>query len=349
MAIVSVPPFYLIPPYSGSNPTTAANLALTASGTQAATICAAPKTGAIRRIGLRIGTAATPTDTDVRMETVSARFPTGTLFGANTNGTLASGSITANAMNMVTLTADANVTAGDLFAIVFVPSGSPSFNATTLSGIPGGQFPYPAVYNGSAWTASGASCIAAVEYSDGTYATMPMVFPIDALNTHTFNSGSTPDEIGARFQLPVSMRVSGYWFAVDLDNDLDVVLYDSDGVTPLLTSAVTTAARQATSATTPYVRRFATTATLTAATYYYFAIKPGASNISIYSWDVPSAAAMDQMPGGQDWHYVSAKDPSGTGSWTAITTRYPVMGLLIDGIEQGAAAAASTPFFIVND
>lgn len=338
MAIVTVPAFEYPARVSsgGQTPVTLATQAL-ASTNKYAVIFRASKTGPIHKVGFRLGTVTAATDTDVRLESVSAQFPTGVLFGTTTNGTLASGSFAANAMNMVTLTADASVTAGDLIALVVVPSGSPNYQvshlATSFAGI---QSPYVAIDTTGSYVANAAGPIAAIEYADGSYAQLQSVWPITTLNTHTLNSGSTPDEIGARFKIPIGVRICGGWSAIDLDNNADIVLYDSDGVTPLATLAVTNAGRRQTTGNSPLYWSFPTPATLLASTYYYLSVKPGASNISLYSWDMLSAAALDQLPGGQDWHYVSAKDPSGTGSWTAITTRYPIMGLLVDGINVPA-------------
>lgn len=317
---------------SSGTPVALGTIALSASGFKGAMIFRAPKTGSIHKVGVRLATVTTPTDTDFRLETVSAQFPTGTLFGTTTNGTILSASLAANAMNMATLTADASVTAGDLLALVVTPSGSPNIQVSVLASTFGNyQLPYLALNNGS-WATNNGVPLCAIEYSDGSYAVLQSVYPVTTLNTHTYNSGSTPDEIGARFRIPVGCRVVGGWLGVDLDNSADFVLYDSDGVTPLTTLSVTNDGRKSTSGAAPYYFNFPASPTLLANTYYYFSVKPGASSVSIYSWDVLSAAAMDQMPGGQDWHYVSAKDPSGTGSWTPILTRYPVMGLLVSGI-----------------
>jgi len=345
MAIVTIPKLLypeatLFSNLGSALPTSLSTIALDASGEKAALVFRASKTGSIRKIGFFFNVLTTPTDTDFRVETVSAGYPTGTLYGANTNGSIASGSLSAATMNMATLTSDAAVTVNDLVAIVCAPSGSPNVTLRQMQTGPRNQLPYGASYLSAAWATLTSAPVAAVEYSDGSYALIPGVLPASAAgNTHTFNSSSTPDEVGAKFRVPVTMRVAGGWLVIDIDNDCQVVLYGSDGVTALATSTTLTSdGRASANGTGPYCFQFPSSVTISANTYYYLAVKPGASSISLYSWDVLSAAALDQMPGGQDWHYVSAKDPSGTGSWTAVTTRYPLMGLLIDGIDDGAAA-----------
>lgn len=346
MAIVTVPQFEWPPALALDNntPVFLNSFAVNASGYKVAAILRAPKSGTIRKIGSRWATLTTPTDTDYRVETVSGRFPTGTLYGTNTNGTIASGSLVANAMNMATLTANAAVTANDLIALVAAPSGSPNMSASQMAGVRI-QLPYQVSYNGSWAVINSGYPLWAIEYSDGSYYTTRGMFPVSGLNTHAFSSGSTPDEIGAKFKFPVAVRIVGGWVAVDLDNSASVVLYDSDGVTPLASSSsLTSDGRMFTTGCSPLYFSFPSSVTLQANTYYREVLQPGASNIAIYSWDTLSAEAMDQMPGGQDWHYTSAKDPSGVGSWTDLTTRSPIMGLLIDGIDVPAVVPMSRVF-----
>lgn len=349
MSITAVPTFEYPRPFNGINatPATVSVVGLTGAGYKYGVVLRAPKAGNIHKIGFCFGALATPQDTDFRVETVSAQFPSGTLWATNTNVVIPSGSLTAASLNMATLTADATVALNDLIGLVIAPAGTPAMNVVTMwSGY--NMLPY-AVFNNGAWAQSLSSPVIAIEYSDGSYALTPHVVPFNAVNTHTYNSGSTPDEIGAKFRIPVSMRAMGFWLGVDLDNTCDVVIYDSDGASVLATATLTNAGRSITTGSLPLFGYFASPATLQANTYYYLSVKPGASNVSLYSWDMLSAAALDQLPGGQDWHYVTAKDPSGVGSWSATTTRYPVLGLLMDGIDQGSGSGGGTTIFVIND
>jgi hypothetical protein len=338
MAIVTVPQFEYPAAIHTAGPASFVGVNLDASGEEGAAIFRIPKTGNVRKIGMRFQALATPTDTDFRLETVSARVPTGTLYDTDTNGVIASGSLVDDVINLATLTADAAVTAGDLVAIVVAPSGSP--NTVWTAGISIAmppQLPYGAAKAGAGPTYSAqttSSPIGVLEYDDGSYAAIPGFYPIQTVQIDQFNSSDTPDEIGAAFSSPVSLRVTGVWLAIDLDNAADIVLYDSDGATPLATLAIGDGGeRQSTNGKSPYWATFPSKVTLAADTTYYLAVKPGASDVVVYSWNVPSAAAMDQLPGGQAWQYVSAKDPAGTGDWTAVSTRYPLIGLLVDGVS----------------
>lgn len=327
-----------LPDSGGSLTPTLTNLLLDASGEKAAFVVRAPKTGAIRKVGFLARTVTTPTDTDVRIETVdlTTGFPSGTLFGTNTNVTVASGSITSNTwITSGALTADASVSRGDLLAVVIAPSGSPNYNvAAFLSSIY--EFPYPLLYTTS-YSKSSASPIVSLEYSDGSYAYIPGVTPCSTLTSTTFNSGSTPDERALKFRMAAPVRVAGVWAAIDLDNDAEIVLYDSDGSTALATVAMDKDVRRSTNSVYFHVQ-FASQVSLSASTYYYLAVKPGASSVTLQEFSVSAAGVLDQMAGGQDFHFASRTD---AGSWSATTTTRPFMGLIIDGIDDGAGGGGS--------
>lgn len=346
MAIVSVPNLYIPSPThnSVSQSLGFAAMTLDASGELAAAVLQAPKTGSIRKVHFRTGTVTTATDTDVRIETVDAATgnPSGTLFGTTTNVTVASGSLSANTwITTGNLTADASVTKGDRLAVVVAPSGSPNYQVVRIGG--GYQadvgFPYATHFASSSWTKSDAATpVVALEYSDGSFACMPYVTPFTAVNTHTVGTGSTPDEVALKFQLAAPVRATGAWLRIDGDADYDVILYDSDGSTSLASVSVDADIRSSAGQSAPTIALFTGTASLTAATNYYLAIKPTtASTLTAYSFDVNAAAILDQMDGGQNFHWAQQTD---AGGWSATTTRRPIMGLIIDGIDDGAGGGS---------
>lgn len=329
-----------IPVPSYSSAPVYASYTLDATGEKAAFVLAAPKTGSIRKLSFRTNTVTTPTDTDLRLESVSATTgnPSGTLFGTNTNVTVASASITANSWITGTLTADASVTKGELVAIVIAPSGSPNYTVAIASVINlAERLPYPALYTTS-WAKNSASagCVCAFEYSDGSYAFTPWVFPYSAFTTHSsISTSSTPDEIALKFKMAAPVRVCGAWLLADLDGNADIVLYDSDGSTALQTVSLDKDQRAVTSAGMLYIT-FPASQSLSANTYYRLAYKPSTvTGGAVYSGDVASAAIFDQMEGGQNFHYSQRTD---AGAWSDTTTRRPFMGLILDGIDDGAGS-----------
>lgn len=313
---------------------------LDASGEKYAVVMQAPKTGSIRKVHFRTATVTTPTDTDVRLETVSTANgdPTGTLFGTTTNVTVASGSITSDTwVTTGALTADASVTRGDIFAVVIAPSGSPNYNiagAITSAGA-NQHIPYTDHFT-SAWAKGNTPPVIAVEYSDGSFAYTPWCLPASAINKHTINTGTTPDEIALKFTLPAPVRVSGLWLSADHDGDMDAILYSSDGSTVLASVSLDKDIRRSASFFGSFRLMFATQVSLSASTVYYLALKPtSVTSINIYSFDVASAGVLDAVGGGQDMHYAAQTD---AGGFSATTTRRPFWGLVIDGIDDGAGS-----------
>ena len=309
------------------------------------------KAGDIRRLGIKIGSAGTPTTMKVRVETVSARLPSGSLWATNTEG-LTGSNVVANAFTYATLTADATVARGDIVAVTFGGNGSdvPNwqvFFTTGANALENGsrQAPYNVENpSGALWAVSGSlnhPCIA-VEYSDGSYSYIPYTWPVIGSgtvfeNSHTINTGTTPDEVALKFTLTVPMRISGFWMHIDLDNACDVILYDSND-TVVATRSIDANYRRSTSPVGPYMGFYTSSVILKPGVAYRLTIKPTtASSVVVRSVDVASAAVLDQMQGGQAFHYSQRTD---AGGWTDTTTRRPFMGLLIDGLYHNARASS---------
>lgn len=312
---------------------------LDASGEMYAYIVQVPKTGNIRKLGFRTGTVTAATDTDVRLETVDSAtgLPSGTLFGTNTNGTVASAGITANTWITATLTADAAVTRGQFVAVVVAPTGSPNYQIVSISGsTPTQHIPYAALKTSGSWGKSTLGPIlGGLEYDDGTYAFTPHLYAVTALTDTTVSSGTTPDEIALKFKFAGPVRVNGAWLFIDPDGDFDIVLYDTDGTTPLATLSVDKDFNN-TSSDKNYLMQFSASVSLLADTFYYLSFKPtSATTCGITVMTCPSAAAMDTMGGGKNMHYAQRTD---AGAWAADTTKRPAMGLILDGLDDGTGS-----------
>lgn len=297
-----------------------ANNILTAAGHYAAIIINPPKAGTISTIsgysGLNSGSV------DVRVETVDASNgrPTGTLWAANTN---ASVTISATGFFTATLTAGAVVAETDKLAIVFTwVSGSPRIVSARFFGTT--AFPYRVINTGSvAKGNSSEMVIAALGYNDGSFAYSPYVLQYNVGST-TFNSGSTPDEIGNLFTLPRDYSVVGVWGALGGSGaDFDIVLYS--GSTALATISMDKDVFS-TSINFYFTQRCAAVS-LTASTQYRLVFKPGASDIGIVRMVGPSSDARSAMPGGSAWQRTSRAD---AGAWTETATEAVLLGLLVD-------------------
>lgn len=174
-----------------------------------------------------------------------------------------------------------------------------------------------------------------LKYSDGSYASINGgdIPPMKSQSTLAFASNNaTQDEAGLIFRCNTPRLVRGFWMYADLDAAADVVLYDSDGSTPLATVSLDTDNRRTGNFGT--VRAlFSSDVSLSAGVDYRLVLKPTTTtNVSIGYFDVDSAGVMGACIGGADWHWTQRVD---AGSWTQTTTRRPWAGLLVNGYEAG--------------
>lgn len=335
MAIISVPGLEIPRAvYATSAPGNNANaIVLDAAGEKGAYIITPPKSGSIRKVGTRLGTVTTATNLDVRIETVASRFPTGTLWGTNTNAILASGSLSSNAYIEATLTADAVVTEEDIIAVVFAPAGTPNIG---LGGVTTGQIspqlPYMAHFTAS-WAAIARDAMLTVEYSDGSCYEMANTWPVSFFSNITANTGTTPDEIALKFTLPFTAQIGGFWVCTDMLANFDVVLYDAaDNVLESVSVDFAIANFVTGTARSPYRRRFTTKQLARLGSAYRLAIKPTTvTNVVIPAITIPHVQKMDQLQGGQNMHQSVRTN---AGAWTDSTLERPLMGLIIDGINM---------------
>ena len=323
--------------YSGSSNSASFNLSV--ANAKAALVFQAPKTGTISAVIWRCNTVTTACTIDVRLETVDTAAngdPTGTLFGTTTNAAVALTNANNNTFITTTLTLGASVTAGNLLALVIA---QPAVSSGDMQvGIYNDQscgFPFTDTFNGTAWTKQVASINALFQYSDGSVEPVPGNIPILAVSA-TFNSASSPNERGIKITPPFPCNVMGAWVWADFDGDCSVTLYDTDGVTALATTSVNRFARQNQNNNIHMVI-FPATVTLSAASAYRLALKPTTTtNIIGNEVTAASAAAMDTFSLGQSCILTTR---TGTGSWTETTTSRASMGLLVNGLSDGAGGA----------
>lgn len=316
----------LAPNFTGSA------LVLDATGERFGFPIVAPKAGDIDRVYWK-QTMTTGGTFDVRLETNDGSgVPTGTLFGTNTNGAEI---IVASGMVETTLTAAATVTKGQKLWVVIVRdavAGNIQVNAFA-DHLP--QWPYMAFWNGAAWSfAVNVGCLA-LRYTDGSYGYMPGYWPFSTLPAVTFNSTSTPDERGNIYTPTCDKGICGGWVWVDVDGPLEVVLYDVDGVSVLSDVTLDPDERPANQAGI-HEFVFDNSPELVAGGSYRCVVRPGASSVIIYEMVVPVVGLMSCFEGGPTYHKTTAKDPSGIGSWTEVTTERVMMGLRFDRSDDGA-------------
>lgn len=322
--------------YKSQTTPTGSQVTMNAAGEKWGYVLQAPKAGNIRKIHFLLNVLTTPTDADCRIETVdlSTGQPSGTLWATNTNVTIPSASFAVGTVSSPALTADAAVDQGDVFAVVIVPTGTPNYEVLSrIQQSPtADHFPYQVDDTGTGW-ARGGWPIVAVEYSDGSFAKMPGVFALGQGNItgHTINTGTNPDEIALKFQLPWAARLVGCWYAADHDSDHDIVLYDEDGSTALETLAWDGDVDPTAFASGPYIRLFDTAVELAKDHVYYLVLKPTTGTSStFYSFRVSASAWWEAFDGDATMHWSQRLN---AGAWSDTALRRPFLGLLIDGVE----------------
>lgn len=191
---------------------------------------------------------------------------------------------------------------------------------------------YCAYYNGAAWTKLIEGPIVFFRYSDGTYG-KSLDLPHGLHGWSTMSSGSTPNERGAVFQVPTSVRTVGAeWRGSDANGDVVATLYsESDQVLAqaalpgaLLTGQVAMRAHRVT---------WDSPVTLQANTTYRLTIRPTTTTPVRYHYSlVPSKEALEQLPGGRLW-YGTVRTFG--GAWRDDPTIRHNLGLILDGVAGG--------------
>lgn len=295
----------------------------------------------ITKIGFRTGSINAGT-LQVRVETVSATtgLNTGTLWGTNTNGTVAVVAADDNKWFEVTLTSPATVSIGDTVAVIVqadtssigsMSSGSGQFNSSGIS------FPTSILNNTGAWAIVQRWASISVCYGTSGYIPINggMCFPASAYTSRVFNNTSTPDVYGNTITMPFSCTVSGCWVTADIDGDAVFKLYDTDGVS-VLTSVSIDADIGATSNPTRTFLTFDSSVNLLAGNTYFLGIEPStATSITTYECTFNSSD-IKKMIIDSSMETCSAKDPSGTGDWTVDSASWSIMGLIISHIDDGS-------------
>ena len=344
MSFVTVPNFnHPLPPsdiLTGPTLGSTASADINGSGQWVAYVGEMPITATIDRLFFRIASATTGCVALARIETVDTAtgLPAGTLVHANASQsvTITSGS----ADYTVTFPGTFSIAQGTRIAIVIAhSSGSPVairflffYDDANACG-----FPYVLDYDVSASFRSGTALNWGLGVSGGSAVRLPFMWPINAVSTEIFQASSYPDTIGNRFTLPAPMRICGVWAWLDLDDTATIHLYAADGATSLASVNLTASLPPTVS---PYLNYhlFASSIELAAGTYYLAVEATGSVNIALATCTFPDASWRAGSPlGGADFVYATCTQaPTGTGDWTVTDTKQCFLGLIIDGIDDGA-------------
>lgn len=322
------------PPSAGNASPAYTFLTIDAASEKAAMIFEVPKSGTVSHIRWGSRTVTTGATVDVRLETVSTSTgnPTGTLYGTNTNGSQVVGNGDDNTWFRTALTASATVTKGDTIAVVIVNPGSPGNMQVACLDFPS-RFPYIALDAGG-YGRTSVLPMAALEYNDGSFAESPGVWPASAINSVTINSGTTPDEWGLLFQMPVPCSISGAWFVMTSSGGGTNTMRLYDASDNILEWKSIFMAQRASSNPGIVEYLFDTPVALTGTNANHrLTLRPDANDILVYDFDVPTAAMLGCFGGGTT-HMKTTR--VNDGSWTDLNTNRPMMGLLISSFDNGA-------------
>jgi hypothetical protein len=185
-----------------------------------------------------------------------------------------------------------------------------------------------------------------LEMSDGTFGTLGSTglgytMISSATGSSAINTGSTPDEVALKFQVPFECLCDGLCGLLNLgaSADFDMVLYE--GTTAIATRSVD-ATQIVTSGARP-IWGFWAAQSIKPNVDYYATIKPTTANsVTLYYNDVADANHLSVMPGGTLTHYASRTD---AGAWTPLTTRRPLLGVSLAGFhDRGVGPLAQLGF-----
>lgn len=336
---------YITIPWATATPSlNTTTFVLDAASEKAALIFQATKAGTINKIGFHVGAYTSTATFEVELQTVNASdgFPSGTKVGSSTQATV---SVTATGWYEATMATGGAVTRGTLYAVVLQqPSASPgNFNISAAAGVyqtdNNPNCPYGALFTAS-WAKSARMPSVAVYYDDGTLEYIPGLVPATAVNSHAINTGTTPDEIALRFQVPVACKMGAVAFRMapgGSTRTYDVILYDNGG-TALSTTSFDTDQLSSTSANAVPVLFIESEQTLTANTTYRLALKPTtASNQTFYSFDVNANAILAACDGGIECYWSQRTDG---GAWSDTTTRRPLITPILTSFDDGAGTGS---------
>ena len=291
-----------------------------------------PKTGTIDRILWQSGTAVGSPTVDVRLETVGTGSPSGTLFGPNTN--IVTGTVASNTAYESTLTAGASVTPDNFLSLVWAYNSGTSIQIALGSLVNSMQLNLPQISTAGVYSIiSGRLPYAALGYSDGTY--WPIAPGGVAYGIGSTTSQYTSGEKGVRFRFPNPVRASGFWTTHDPDVDIGYNLYAD------ATSPGGTAIRSLTVATNRFIQKnavvsqynFPSSVTFAANTWYRLVGSPSGSPGTRFNINtIPSASYASAVA--TDHHLTES---SGV-SWADTTTILPQIGIVIDGLDDGAGS-----------
>ncbi|HBY62502.1 MAG TPA: hypothetical protein DEH78_21985 [Solibacterales bacterium] len=337
--------YFLFPPVATSTNAAASNITMSAAGSRFAMVAISFATGSINKVYFYTSTTtstASPTTLDVRVETVdtSTGNPTGILFGANTNCSVPLVDTDDNVEKSCTLTANANITTGDLFAVVIAQpgTGQANFQVKAAGDLMVG-IPYGTLDNTGSWVrqSPGRAPLFTLEFAGGRL--MNYGGPWATIAADTFNSGTNPAERGNRLTVPVPMRFRGVYFAHSSSwtaGSTGVLqIYEGNSTTPTCSSGTL---HTATTSTLGWrMAPMNCSLVLYPGNIYRVTLRAtSGTNVELGRRVAGNVDRMVSAPGGATVYRTTLN----AGVWTDTTTEQFAIGIIAEALENGAYGRA---------
>jgi hypothetical protein len=360
MALTNLPgasiPWFPALQYLPVAPSLATTLVLDATGEKAAfcgrvTFPARTGTKDIERVGIRFGAVTKSGGSALTISLQNVSTAAGqpmqpdetqdqTVAVANADATFVSNTWHRSG----TLSANRTVSCGDLLSVVieYDGNGRLSSDSVVISGMTsvgtGPGHGIATAHKTASWATIAIIPNVVLEFSDGSFGTLLGAFPISALNSASYNTGSGgADEYALEMTFPGPVGVDGAggnWNLTNNSTDAELIFYEG---TTAMTNGTIAMDGMHTPATSqrPAVGQAAAVIELDASTTYRLALKPTtANNITLHYFDVADANHLTLHPGGVTWCLTSRID---AGSWAAVTaTRRPFLWPYVCAIDDAA-------------
>lgn len=319
----------------------ATGVTLDAAGEYTGVAVCASEAMAISHVYVRNNASAGSPTIDIRIETIDATtgLPTGTLWATNTN--IVTGALASNTTAIYALTATANISRGEWFAIKLAYNSGTSVAISKhreqvlalVSGV------YQIENTGTPATALlSAGMSVAVGSSSTAFYDIPGCLPYVSDSTVAFDNSTAGDARGARFRVPMDCKIRGVLANAGsvVAADYNLKLLDDAGT--LIKSTAHDGDIQVLS-TGGILSRFDADQSLSRDTWYRLVFEPSETGTNVrFVTFVVLDDTQGALPCGANMHYTTFTT---AGGWVDSTvTTIPFFDLLISHLDDGAGSTA---------
>lgn len=332
---------------------------INASGEVVVLVAKMPQACVIDRLGTIISAVANAPDNGLRFSLQGVSATTGLNDGTiiestNAFATVASGSVATGWLASGAFATNHTATRGELLAFVLdIPTFTAGDDLIVRSMANGSSattvLPY-AIREAAGTRSTHILPIIIAHCADGGAGTWlqlsPLIIPATAALTGvTFDTGTTPDEMGAVFIPAQPSRLNSVIIPIATDaaaSDFDVIVYDSgDNVLDTVSYDGDQVGNPANTSVIHFEHWLSASLTLTAGATYRIVVKPTTTNNVRLSYLPIADAAIEAVPGDLVNFYVTTRVDA--GAWTDYDNavdgyRYPSMYLGFDAFSGAASS-----------